>query len=47
LHLGWSPGLRFDDALAWTVEWYHAFYSDSGSAAKLTENQIEKYMKMA
>jgi CDP-glucose 4,6-dehydratase len=43
-HLGWSPRLRFDEALAWTVEWYRTFHSDPKSAWRTTEMQIEQFM---
>jgi CDP-glucose 4,6-dehydratase len=42
----WTPALSPDDALAWTVEWYRAFYSDPSSAQRTTEDQIERYAKM-
>lgn len=46
MHLGWTPALGPDEALAWTVAWYRAFYSDPASAWCTTEHQIQQYMKM-
>jgi CDP-glucose 4,6-dehydratase len=42
----WTPALSLDDALAWTVEWYRAFYAEPSSAQRATEDQIERYAKM-
>jgi len=44
MHLGWTPRLGFDDALAWTAEWYRTFYSDPTSAGRNTEAQINQFM---
>ncbi len=46
-HLNWTTALRLSDAIAWTVEWYRAFYKDPASARRVTEDQIKKYMKLA
>jgi CDP-glucose 4,6-dehydratase len=43
---GCTPALCLDDALAWTVEWYRAFYAEPSSAWRATEDQIERYTKM-
>jgi CDP-glucose 4,6-dehydratase len=45
--LGWSVVLPYEKAIAWTVEWYRAFYSESASAWRVTEEQIDRYMRMA
>ena len=45
--LGWTPRLRLDEALQWTVDWYRAFYDHSASPRGFTENQIEAYMRVA
>jgi len=42
----WMPALSLDDALAWTVEWYRAFYAEPSSAWRTTEDQIQRYTKM-
>lgn len=42
--LGWSQILSSDQALRWTVEWYHAFYADAASAWRTTDTQIQSYM---
>ena len=42
--LGWKPALSLDDAIAWTVEWYKAFYADPASSWRTTEEQIQRYM---
>ena len=44
-HLGWKPALPLDDAIAWTVEWYKAFYADPASSWRTTEDQIQRYMR--
>jgi len=43
--LGWTPVLALDEAIAWTVEWYRAFYADPASAWRTTENQIQQFMR--
>ncbi len=44
--LGWKPALPLEDAIAWTVEWYQAFYADPESSWRTTEDQIQRYMKL-
>jgi CDP-glucose 4,6-dehydratase len=46
-HLGWKPVLPLEDAIAWTVEWYKAFYADPASSWRTTEDQIQRYMKLS
>ena len=43
--LGWRTIFELNEAIAWTVEWYRAFYSDPASAWRTTEEQIQQYMK--
>jgi CDP-glucose 4,6-dehydratase len=43
--LGWKPAIPIKDAIAWTVEWYQAFYSDPASSWRITEDQIQRFMK--
>jgi CDP-glucose 4,6-dehydratase len=43
--LEWKPVLRIDDAIAWTVEWYKAFYADPASSWRTTEDQIQRFMR--
>ena len=45
--LGWRPILALEDAIAWTVEWYKAFYADSPSSWRTTEDQIQRYMRLS
>lgn len=45
MQLGWTPILGLDEAIAWTVEWYRAFYADPASAWRTTENQIQQFMR--
>jgi len=45
LQLGWTPVLGLDEAIAWTVEWYRAFYAHPASAWRTTENQIQQFMR--
>lgn len=44
--LGWSSALGPDQTIAWTVEWYRAFYADTSSACRTTENQLQQYMRI-
>jgi CDP-glucose 4,6-dehydratase len=44
--LGWRPLLTLDTALEWTVDWYRAFEAASGSARKLTDEQIDRYQAL-
>jgi CDP-glucose 4,6-dehydratase len=43
--LGWTPGLKLQDAIKWTVTWYREFYNNPDSARQVTEIQIHKYMQ--
>jgi CDP-glucose 4,6-dehydratase len=40
--LGWRPQLAFEDAVAWTADWYRAFWNGA-DAAEVTLRQIEAY----
>jgi len=44
---GWAPVLCADQALAWTVEWYRGYCSDPASTLKITQHQIERYMRVS
>ena len=44
--LGWPPLLRLEEAIAWTVEWYRRYYSDPHSACRVTQEQIERFMRL-
>lgn len=44
--LGWSPLLTIEEAIRWTVEWYRSYYSHPDSACRVTEEQINRYMRM-
>jgi CDP-glucose 4,6-dehydratase len=44
-HLSWKPALPIEEAIAWTVEWYLAFYADPASSWRTTEDQIQRFMK--
>jgi CDP-glucose 4,6-dehydratase len=44
-HLSWRPALPLQEAIAWTVEWYKAFYADPASPWRITEDQIQRYMR--
>jgi CDP-glucose 4,6-dehydratase len=39
--------LSAEQATAWTVEWFRAFYADAAGVWRVTEDQIERYMQMA
>ena len=45
--LGWRPALPLPEAIAWTVEWYKAFYADPASSWRTTEEQIQRYMRLS
>jgi CDP-glucose 4,6-dehydratase len=45
--LGWSSVLSAEQALAWTVEWYRAFYANPSSAQRTTADQLERYARIA
>jgi CDP-glucose 4,6-dehydratase len=44
--VGSSNFLNVQQAVAWTVQWYRAFYADAASVWRVTEDQIEQYMQM-
>ena len=44
--LDWYPRLSIEDTVAWTVEWYRAFY-DGTDARELVEGQIERFVHEA
>ena len=45
-HLGWRPRLHLAQAVAWTVDWYRAFYEGSSTSPReITERQIRAYME--
>jgi CDP-glucose 4,6-dehydratase len=44
--LGWSPRLRLDTALDWTVEWYKNVARD-GSARQISEDQIARFASIS
>lgn len=44
--LRWMPALPLEVAIAWTVEWYRSYYSDPHSACHVTEEQIERFMRL-
>jgi CDP-glucose 4,6-dehydratase len=46
-HLNWRPSLPLGDAIAWTVEWYKAYYADPASSWRTTEDQIQRYMRLS
>jgi CDP-glucose 4,6-dehydratase len=43
---GLTPALSLDEAMAWTIDWYKAYYADPASAWRTTEAQIEQYRKL-
>jgi CDP-glucose 4,6-dehydratase len=40
--LGWRPQLAFDEAVAWTADWYRAFWNGEGAGA-VTRRQTDAY----
>jgi CDP-glucose 4,6-dehydratase len=42
LHLGWQPKLDFDQAVAWTAEWYRGWHAGHDVAA-LAAGQLDRY----
>jgi len=45
--LGWAPALTLEQSLAWTVDWYRAYYDDPRAAGSLTNSQIQVYASIA
>ena len=45
IHLAWKPAIPVEEAIAWTVEWYKAFYADPASSWRISEDQIQRFMK--
>jgi CDP-glucose 4,6-dehydratase len=45
--LGQSSVLSAEQALAWTIEWYRGFYANPSSALGTTEDQLERYARIA
>ncbi len=43
--LGWSPKLSLDETIRLTAQWYQAYRTNPTSAARLTEQQIDDYMR--
>ncbi len=43
--LNWLPKYEFEESIRMTVEWYKAYYERKENMEKITEFQIEKYMK--
>ncbi len=43
--LGWHPVLDLDQALAWSAEWYRAYYRNPASAGTGLDAQIERAMQ--
>jgi CDP-glucose 4,6-dehydratase len=44
--LNWRPLLPLHDAIAWTVEWFRAYYAEPASSWRTTEDQIQRYMRL-
>jgi CDP-glucose 4,6-dehydratase len=44
--LGWTPGLPIENAIAWTADWHRSYYADPALAWRITEDQIERYMRL-
>ncbi len=42
--LGWSPAINLDGALAWTVDWYRAYFAGEQDMRALTLAQIDSYL---
>jgi CDP-glucose 4,6-dehydratase len=45
--LGWHAILGFDETVAFTVEWYRAFYSGHADMHRLSFDQVEHYSSIA
>jgi len=43
--LGWSPKLKIDEAISWTVEWYRSYFRKD-DIRKFTLNQIREYAEI-
>ena len=47
--LEWQPRLTLETALAWSVDWYRAYYDDPADSTRIramTERQIEHYLAL-
>jgi CDP-glucose 4,6-dehydratase len=44
LRLAWRPRLDFEQAMAWTVDWYRTYSADRGAIKALSLRQIEAYL---
>ena len=45
--LGWTPTLKFEDAVQMTTHWYSAFYTKEVDITKYTSESIQEYAKKA
>src|SRR5262249_27873198 len=43
---GWAPSFSIDQAIAWTTDWYKAYYTKPASAWAISEDQIQQYAKL-
>lgn len=41
--LQWEPRLTWDECMAWTLDWYRAFYTGKPDIKELTDQQITKF----
>ena len=42
-YLDWVPSLTTQQAVAWTTQWYDAFYRDPATAPQTTQSQISAF----
>jgi CDP-glucose 4,6-dehydratase len=47
LDLGWRATLAFDETVAYTADWYRAFYAGGADVWALTSGQIDRYTALA
>jgi CDP-glucose 4,6-dehydratase len=46
-HLNWKAALNFHETIAYTAEWYKAYYGGTTDMFSLTMNQIVDYVQKA
>jgi CDP-glucose 4,6-dehydratase len=44
--LGWTPRLKFDETMSWTMQWYRRYTEDPSCAPALVAEQISAYKSL-
>ncbi len=45
--INWEPNLNFDETLVFVSDWYKEYFSGSNNINKFTQEQVDKYEKLA